>query len=138
MIEVTVVYPAGQGRTFNMDYYWKAHIPLFQKRMGAAMKTIQVSRGIGGRKVSPGGLDIGRSRTNLTQSRLLPICTSVAVAGTMLPTCSVGRSPRRRPSAKYIPVMIACLCLARRQAESEAVAAGACDQTPPHLDGQKA
>src|SRR5712672_1916612 len=48
MIEVTVAYPAGQGRTFNMDYYLKTHIPLFQKRMGAAMKTIQVSRGIGG------------------------------------------------------------------------------------------
>jgi len=31
-----------------MDYYLKAHIPLFQKRMGAAMKTIRVSRGIGG------------------------------------------------------------------------------------------
>ena len=48
MIEVTVAYPAGQGRTFNMDYYLKTHIPLFQKRMGAAMKTIRVSRGIGG------------------------------------------------------------------------------------------
>ena len=46
MIEVTVAYPAGQGRTFNMDYYLKTHIPLFQKRMGAAMKTIRVSRGI--------------------------------------------------------------------------------------------
>jgi len=48
MIEVTVAYPAGQGCTFNMDYYLKTHIPLFQKRMGAAMKTIRVSRGIGG------------------------------------------------------------------------------------------
>jgi len=48
MIEVTVAYPAGQGRTFNMDYYLKTHIPLFQKRMGVAMKTIRVSRGIGG------------------------------------------------------------------------------------------
>src|SRR5438552_3418862 len=48
MIEVTVTYPAGQGHTFNMDYYLKIHIPLFQKRMGAAMKTIRVSRGIGG------------------------------------------------------------------------------------------
>jgi uncharacterized protein (TIGR02118 family) len=48
MIEVTVAYPAGQGRTFDMDYYLKTHIPLFQKRMGAAMKTIRVSRGIGG------------------------------------------------------------------------------------------
>jgi uncharacterized protein (TIGR02118 family) len=48
MIEVTVAYSAGQGRTFNMDYYLKTHIPLFQKRMGGAMKTIRVSRGIGG------------------------------------------------------------------------------------------
>jgi uncharacterized protein (TIGR02118 family) len=48
MIEVTVAYPAGQGRTFNMDYYLNTHIPLFQKRMGAAMKAIRVSRGIGG------------------------------------------------------------------------------------------
>src|ERR1700746_1249796 len=48
MIEVTVAYPAGQGRTFNTDYYLKTHIPLFQKRMGAAMKSIRVSRGIGG------------------------------------------------------------------------------------------
>src|SRR6267142_2444523 len=48
MIEVTVAYPAGQGRTFNVDYYLMTHIPLFQKRMGAAMKTIRVSRGIGG------------------------------------------------------------------------------------------
>src|SRR5258707_540874 len=48
MIEVTVAYPAGQGRTFDMDYYLKTHIPLFQKRMGAAMKSIRVSRGIGG------------------------------------------------------------------------------------------
>jgi uncharacterized protein (TIGR02118 family) len=48
MIEVTVAYPAGQGRTFDMDYYLKTHIPLFQNRMGSAMKTIRVSRGIGG------------------------------------------------------------------------------------------
>jgi uncharacterized protein (TIGR02118 family) len=48
MIEVTVAYPAGQGRTFNMDYHLNTHIPLFQRRMGAAMKTIRVSRGIGG------------------------------------------------------------------------------------------
>src|SRR5204862_6746871 len=53
MIEVTVAYPAGQGRTFNMDYYLKTHIPLFQKRMGAAMKTIRVSSGIGGSTPRP-------------------------------------------------------------------------------------
>src|SRR5260370_33512161 len=45
---VTGAYPAGQGPNFDMEYYLKTHIPLFQKRMGAAMKTIRVSRGIGG------------------------------------------------------------------------------------------
>src|SRR5258708_9299561 len=48
MIEVTVAYSAGQGRTVNGDYYLKTQIPVVQKGMGAAMKTIRVSRGIGG------------------------------------------------------------------------------------------
>jgi len=48
MIEVSVAYPAGEGRTFNMDYYLATHIPMFQKRMGAAMKSIRVTRGIAG------------------------------------------------------------------------------------------
>jgi uncharacterized protein (TIGR02118 family) len=46
MIRVTVLYPAGDGSTFDMDYYLKTHIPLFQKRMGAAMKDLSVQRGL--------------------------------------------------------------------------------------------
>jgi hypothetical protein len=30
MIEVTVAYPAGQGRTFNMDYYLKTTFRYFK------------------------------------------------------------------------------------------------------------
>jgi uncharacterized protein (TIGR02118 family) len=48
MIQVTVLYPAGEGCTFDMDYYLKTHIPMFQDRMGAAMKDISVVRGVGG------------------------------------------------------------------------------------------
>ena len=48
MIRVTVLYPANDGLTFDMNYYLKTHIPLFQKRMGAAMKDVRVERGISG------------------------------------------------------------------------------------------
>jgi uncharacterized protein (TIGR02118 family) len=48
MIRITVLYPAGDGLTFDMDYYLKTHIPLFRKRMGAAMKDIRVERGVSG------------------------------------------------------------------------------------------
>jgi uncharacterized protein (TIGR02118 family) len=48
MIRVTVLYPAGEGRTFDMDYYLKTHIPLFQKCMGAAMKDVRVEQGLSG------------------------------------------------------------------------------------------
>jgi len=48
MIRVTVLYPASDGLAFDMNYYLKTHIPLFQKRMGAAMKDVRVERGISG------------------------------------------------------------------------------------------
>jgi len=46
MMRITVLYPAGDGLTFDMDYYLKTHIPLFQKRMGAAMTDLSVEKGI--------------------------------------------------------------------------------------------
>ena len=48
MIRLMVLYPAGEGRTFDMDYYLKTHIPLFQNRMGAALRDLSVERGISG------------------------------------------------------------------------------------------
>ncbi|HEY7387003.1 MAG TPA: EthD family reductase [Bryobacteraceae bacterium] len=48
MIRVSVLYPASDGRTFDMDYYLKTHIPLFQNRIGAAMKDIRVEQGVNG------------------------------------------------------------------------------------------
>jgi uncharacterized protein (TIGR02118 family) len=48
MIRFTVIYSAGDGRTFDMNYYLKTHIPLFRRRMGAAMKDIRVEGGLTG------------------------------------------------------------------------------------------
>ena len=48
MIRISVFYPAGEGRTFDMDYYLKTHIPLFRNRIGAAMKDIRVEQGVNG------------------------------------------------------------------------------------------
>ncbi|MBV8728414.1 MAG: EthD family reductase [Acidobacteriia bacterium] len=48
MTRVTILYPAAEGRTFNMDYYLETHVPLFRKRMGAAMKSLSVERGLSG------------------------------------------------------------------------------------------
>ena len=52
MIRFSVLYPATDGRKFDMDYYLKTHIPLFQKRLGAAIKDIRVEQGMSG--IMPG------------------------------------------------------------------------------------
>jgi uncharacterized protein (TIGR02118 family) len=48
MIRVTVLYPAGAGRKFDMNYYLHTHIPLYRDRMGAAMTDLTVERGLSG------------------------------------------------------------------------------------------
>ena len=35
MIKVSVFYPNGEGKHFNMDYYVKSHIPLVEKLLGS-------------------------------------------------------------------------------------------------------
>jgi uncharacterized protein (TIGR02118 family) len=49
MIKVTILYPAGEGKTFNMDYYKTKHIPLIVSLFGDAMKATTIEKGIGGR-----------------------------------------------------------------------------------------
>jgi uncharacterized protein (TIGR02118 family) len=48
MIRLSVFYPAGEGRTFDMNYYLNSHIPMFRKRMGAALRDIRVEQGTSG------------------------------------------------------------------------------------------
>ncbi len=48
MIKVSVLYPSGDGKTFNMDYYCKSHMPMVQQKLGPACKKIAVEQGMSG------------------------------------------------------------------------------------------
>jgi uncharacterized protein (TIGR02118 family) len=48
MIKLSVMYPKGEGTTFNMDYYLNTHIPLVAKLLGDAIKGATVEEGLGG------------------------------------------------------------------------------------------
>ena len=42
MIKVSVLYPAGEGAKFDMNYYCKSHIPMVREKLGAACKSVAV------------------------------------------------------------------------------------------------
>ena len=48
MINVTVFYPSGEGKTFNMDYYVNKHIPFVTELLSPSLKKITVDMGIAG------------------------------------------------------------------------------------------
>lgn len=48
--KVTVMYPGGEGKTFDMNYYTKTHFPLVQKLMGEGMKGWAIDKGLVGRE----------------------------------------------------------------------------------------
>ena len=48
MIKVSVVYPNGEGKTFNMDYYTTKHLPAVSLLLGDALKGATVEKGLGG------------------------------------------------------------------------------------------
>jgi uncharacterized protein (TIGR02118 family) len=48
MIKVSVFYPAGENKKFDMDYYCKRHMPLVQRTVGAACKSMAVEQGLAG------------------------------------------------------------------------------------------
>ncbi len=52
MIKVTVFYPSGAGKKFDMDYYCNKHMPFVQQKVGDACKKVAVEAGLGG--VEPG------------------------------------------------------------------------------------
>ena len=47
MIKVSVFYPKGEGKQFDMDYYVKSHIPLVGKLLGDSLKGATVEKGLG-------------------------------------------------------------------------------------------
>jgi len=45
MIKVSVLYPNGADKTFNMDYYCNTHVPMVASLLGDAVKGATVEKG---------------------------------------------------------------------------------------------
>ncbi len=48
MIKVSVLYPAGESTKFDMAYYCTSHMPMVQKKLGPALKSMAVEQGVAG------------------------------------------------------------------------------------------
>jgi uncharacterized protein (TIGR02118 family) len=48
MIKVSVLYPNGSDKTFDIDYYCDTHAPLVAGLLGNALKGATVEKGLGG------------------------------------------------------------------------------------------
>lgn len=48
MTKVSVLYPNGENKTFDMDYYLNKHIPLVEELLGDKLKGATVEKGLGG------------------------------------------------------------------------------------------
>ena len=48
MIKVSVLYPNGEGKSFDMDYYCNTHVPMVGGLLGDAVKGATVEKGLGG------------------------------------------------------------------------------------------
>ncbi|MXV53337.1 EthD family reductase [Pedobacter sp. HMF7647] len=49
MFKVEVLYPNGDGKTFNMDYYENKHMPMVAGFLGKNLKFYEIDKGIAGR-----------------------------------------------------------------------------------------
>jgi len=49
MFKVTILYPNGDDKTFNMDYYEKKHMPMVAGFIGKNLKFYEIDKGISGR-----------------------------------------------------------------------------------------
>lgn len=48
MVKVSVLYPSGPGKRFDVDYYLRVHMPMAKRLLGDAVKAISIEIGIGG------------------------------------------------------------------------------------------
>ena len=46
MIKVTLFYPNGDGKTFDIDYYANKHMPLVKSLLGESVKAIAIDKGL--------------------------------------------------------------------------------------------
>lgn len=48
MIKVSVLYPKTTTSRFDMTYYLERHVPLAQSKLGTALKSAAIDKGLGG------------------------------------------------------------------------------------------
>lgn len=49
MIKVTILYPNGDGKKFDMDYYSNKHMPMIASLLGDSLKLLEIDKGLAGR-----------------------------------------------------------------------------------------
>ena len=49
MFKVAILYPNGDDKTFDMDYYEKTHMPMVAGFLGKNLKFYEINKGIAGR-----------------------------------------------------------------------------------------
>jgi len=48
MVKVSVLYPNGEGKSFDMDYYCNKHVPMVAGLLGDSVKAATVEMGLAG------------------------------------------------------------------------------------------
>ncbi len=48
MIKVTVLYPSGEDKTFDHDYYRESHMPMVARVVGEPLKGYHIDHGVAG------------------------------------------------------------------------------------------
>jgi len=46
MIKVAILYPNGEGKTFDMDYYSNKHMPMAASLFGDSLKAMSIDKGL--------------------------------------------------------------------------------------------
>ncbi|GMN08353.1 EthD family reductase [Croceitalea sp. MTPC5] len=49
MVKVAILYPSGDGKTFDMDYYADKHMPMVADLFGDPLKRYAIDKGVAGR-----------------------------------------------------------------------------------------
>jgi len=49
LYKVVILYPNGEGKTFDMDYYETKHMPMVAGFIGSNLKLYEIEKGISGR-----------------------------------------------------------------------------------------
>jgi uncharacterized protein (TIGR02118 family) len=49
MIKVTILYPNGEGKNFDIEYYSNKHMPMVASLLGDSLKLFEIDKGVAGR-----------------------------------------------------------------------------------------